>query len=147
MKNRAAIPVLPCHCASLRKAARHLSQAYDEALAPSGLRITQFSLLAAISLTQEGEPTLRELAETMGMDRSTLGHNLRPLEREHLVSLETGRADARSRSVVLTPQGREKLNQAAPLWRAMQARFEAGYGKGPSASLRASLLRVAGMPF
>ena len=82
----------PCHCAVLRKASRHVSQVYDLAVAPAGLKTTQFSLLAAIHRNGEESSTMGELAEVMVMDRSTLGHNLRPLKHNGLITIETGLA-------------------------------------------------------
>jgi len=137
----------PCHCNVLRKAARHVSQAYDTALQPAGLKTTQFSLLAAINRRKDSPPTMQELAEVMVMDRSTLGHNLRPLERDRLVSLQASKADRRSRLVYLTDRGRLKLEEAAKLWREMQKRFEAAFGEGRTASIREALLALATTPF
>jgi DNA-binding MarR family transcriptional regulator len=133
----------PCHCAVLRKASRHLSQAYDVALAPAGLKTTQFSLLAAIYSNGGESFTMGDLAEAMVMDRSTLGHNLRPLERNHLITIETGGSDARRRQIRLTAQGHAKLKRAGLLWKKMQARFEAAYGAKSTARLRQALLKLA----
>src|SRR5215216_4690522 len=72
-----------CACANLRKAARAVTQVFDEALAPSGLRATQFTLLVTSRLM--GESTINELAEKMAMDRTTLSRNLKPLLRSALL--------------------------------------------------------------
>lgn len=133
----------PCHCAVLRKASRHVSQAYDLALAPAGLKTTQFSLLAAIHHGGGGCLTISELAGVMVMDRSTLGHNLRPLERNGLVVIETGRDDARRRRIRVTSKGRAKLKETGRLWVKMQARFESAFGAGATANLRDALLTLA----
>lgn len=137
----------PCHCNVLRKAARHVSHAYDVALQPSGLKTTQFSLLAAIERRQDNPPTMQELAEVMVMDRSTLGHNLRPLERDRLVELGTSASDRRSRLVCLTGKGRRKLQEAAGFWREMQQRFESAFGAKRTAHLREDLLVLATIQF
>jgi DNA-binding MarR family transcriptional regulator len=137
----------PCHCAVLRKASRHVSQAYDLALAPSGVKTTQFSLLAAVHRNGGESLTIGELAEVMGMDRSTLGHNLRPLERDGLVTIETGLNDARRRRIRLTSKGRAKLKEAAVLWQKMQARFESAFGSKATADLRTALLTLATTKF
>ena len=133
----------PCHCAVLRKASRHVSQAYDLALAPGGLKTTQFSLLAAIHHGGGECLTINELAEVMVMDRSTLGHNLRPLERNDLIIIETGRDDARRRRIRLTSKGRAKLKETGRLWVKMQARFESAFGAKATANLRDALLTLA----
>ena len=137
----------PCHCAVLRKASRHVSHAYDVVLSPTGLKTTQFSLLAAIRSNGEEALTMGELAEIMVMDRSTLGHNLRPLRREGYLVIETGVSDSRSRTVRLTEKGERKLRQVAVLWNEMQARFEAAFGLRATGELRAALLRLATTDF
>lgn len=136
----------PCHCNVLRKAARHVSQAYDAALHPTGLKTTQFSLLAAINRREKNPPTMQELAEVMVMDRSTLGHNLRPLERDRLIRLQPGTEDRRSRLVSLTKLGQAKLEEAAQLWRQMQLHFEAAFGSQRTARIREALLALATTP-
>ena len=91
-----------CFATAARKASRRLTQFYDEALEPSGLRSTQYAILA--ELARSGEPpTLAELASTLVSDRSSVGHNLRPLTRDGYVALEPGAEDRRERRIVLTP--------------------------------------------
>ncbi len=104
-----------CHCAVLRKASRRISHTYDTALAPSGLKTTQFSLLAAISQTEDAPLTMKELAEAMVMDRSTLGHNLRPLERDGFVEYPSGEDRRPQPGDRPDRKGRKKLTEAAAL--------------------------------
>lgn len=130
---------ISCNCFAIRSAARHASQFYDRHLAPSGLRTTQFSVLA--NLAKAGQLSINELAGRMAMDRTTTGRALRPLEREGLVAIGPGR-DGRTRALSLTEAGRERLARAAPLWREAQSAFEAGYGTADAADLRAQLARV-----
>ncbi len=115
-----------CLCFELRKAARATSRAYDEALAPSGLRVTQFSLLIVIQTL--GRPSLTELAEAAVMERTTLTRNLRLLEREKLVASEPGE-DRRQRFVRLTARGKTRLEAALPHWHAAQGRMSEQLGK------------------
>ena len=75
-----------CNCFAVRSAARHVTQLYDQLLAPAGLRVTQFSILA--KLKRRGPLTINALADDMVMDRTTLGRNIRPLERDGLISVE-----------------------------------------------------------
>ena len=98
-----------CNATALRKASRRLSQLYDDALAPSGLRGTQFAILAEVAGRGSDPPTMAELAAALVVDRSALGHNLRPLERDGLVALRTDAQDRRRRHVVLTGRGAAKL--------------------------------------
>ena len=106
-----------CACANLRKAARVVTQVFDEALAPSGLRVTQFTLLVTNRLA--GESTINELAERMAMDRTTLSRNLRPLVRSGLLEVRPGK-DSRMRLVRVTPAGERILEEAYPLWKRAQ---------------------------
>src|SRR5260370_3020293 len=79
-----------CSAAVLRMAARRVSQFYDAYLAPEGLKVSQYSVLSTAARRRDQAPTVNELAEELGMDRSTLGHNLRPLERAGLVAVDVG---------------------------------------------------------
>ena len=141
----APIPHSPCTCGSLRKASRRVSQFYDTALAPLGIKSTQYSILSEVARGRiEGPVTMRELATSMVMDRSTLGHNLKPLERDDLVTLRCSTDDRRKRYVELTKKGKSTLQKASRLWRQAEGRFEKIFGKEPAAELRAVLLGIAG---
>jgi DNA-binding MarR family transcriptional regulator len=125
-----------CTCASLRKATRLVTQAYDEALAPTGLRATQFTVLVTLSKT--GELPLTRLAEALVMDRTTLTRNLKPLLRDRLVRIDTA-ADQRVRRVALTDAGRDIVDQALPHWQAVQSRMVKRLGRSRWAGLIADL--------
>ncbi len=109
-----------CLCFNLRKAARAVTQLYDAALEPAGLRATQFSLLAV--LDGRDPVTITDLARAMVMDRTTLTRNLRPLEKQGLVAIAPG-DDRRTREVSLTRRGRRTLATAVPRWRHAQTRM------------------------
>jgi DNA-binding MarR family transcriptional regulator len=133
-----------CTCGSLRKASRRISQFYDTALAPAGIKSTQYSILSEVQRgSLAGPMTMCELATAMVMDRSTLGHNLKPLARDDLVKLRLSPDDRRKRYVELTRKGRLILRQARRLWRRAEARFEEIFGKQTAAELRAVLLGIA----
>ena len=132
-------PLVACNCLALRQAARHVTQIYDQHLAPAGLRTTQFSVLAR--LDRLGPVAIHELAASLVMDRTTTGRALRPLEREGLVAIGPG-PDGRTRALSVTPAGKARLAQATPLWREAQRAFEAGYGSAEAADLRAALMRL-----
>ena len=106
-----------CLCIDLRTAAHKLTQVYDEAMASSGLSVTQFSQMNLIR-THDGS-TLTELADASDLDRSTLGRNLKVLEKMGLVTTKVG-SDARSRSIHLSRKGVNAFKRAAPLWYAAQ---------------------------
>lgn len=134
-----------CTCGSLRKASRRISQFYDTALAPVGIKSTQYSILSEVERgSRVGPVTMCELANAMVMDRSTLGHNLKPLERDDLVVLKLSAADKRKRHVELTRKGKAMLQKARRVWRHAEGRFEKIFGKEPAAELRAVLLGIAG---
>jgi DNA-binding MarR family transcriptional regulator len=134
----------PCNCAMIRQAARRLTRFYDQALAPTGLRITQYPIL--VTLAVGGPVTMNLLAERMVMDRATLGHNLRPLEAQGLLTMTPGE-DRRSRIVALTETGRQRLRDARPAWNAAQRGFEAAFGPEDAAALRATMGRLARLDF
>ncbi len=114
-----------CMCASVRQTGRALTNLYDEILAPSGLRVMQFSLLA--HLANVDETTLTRLAEVRVIDRTTLTRNLTPLERDGLVTVTAG-ADRRTRVVRITDTGRAAMKRAFPYWREAQRQIIAGLG-------------------
>ncbi len=115
--------VRDCLCLHSRQAARHLTQIYDHALRTSGLRVTQFQLLAAID---ETEPVIQQtLSNLMGMDRTTLTRNLALLQGEGLVDMRPGLNDRRERSYRLTKAGRQAVAKALPLWRSAQQELTA----------------------
>lgn len=107
-----------CTCFNLRKAARAITQHYDEALKPSGLRATQFSILGV--LARMTPAPLNRLSDALVMDRTTLTRNLRPLVAKGLIVIAADEDDRRRRSVGLTGKGAKALNQALPLWRSVQ---------------------------
>lgn len=129
-----------CTCLALRQAARHVSQSYDQKLAPSGLRTSQFSILA--KLKQHGALTVNALAAALVMDRTTLGRNIQPLERDGLIAVAPSRADRRSKEVRLTDTGSARLRAAFKLWVAAQRQFDSAFGATRTAALRALLRDV-----
>jgi DNA-binding MarR family transcriptional regulator len=122
-----------CLCLNIRKMARVLTHNYEASLQPSGLRITQFSLLVAIALAQK--VPLTRLAEVIAMDRTTLARNLKPLERQNLITVETSTEDRRVRVIALTDQGRQKLNEALPRWKQAQTQMMSLLGPQQSQAL------------
>ena len=126
----------PCVCSALRAASRHVSQMYDDALAPLDLTITGYSLLVRIDAL--AAPSMNELAEAAVMDRSTLSRNLKPLLDANFIAVHAG-DDRRRKEFSLSAKGRRRLSAAYPRWREVQQRFKRLYGTAESAAL-ASLL-------
>jgi DNA-binding MarR family transcriptional regulator len=129
----------PCHCTAIRQAARQVTQIYDRHLAPTGLRASQLAVLRAIA--RHAPITVLNLAEVSVMDRTTTSRALRPLERDRLVSVLPG-ADARTRVVTITPEGRALMERTNPAWEQAQAEFERRFGAAETAGLRAQLTDV-----
>jgi DNA-binding MarR family transcriptional regulator len=100
-------------------------------------------MLTEIDRRAGAPPTIRDLADSLVMDQSTIGQNLRPLEREGLIALVQDEVDRRSRRVKLTKAGRARFAAALPLWRAAQAHFENGFGRQAAAELRVVLAKIA----
>jgi DNA-binding MarR family transcriptional regulator len=134
-----------CNCAQLRKASRRVTRLYDDALAPIGLGANQYSILA--QLNHAGPSAIGDLAGLLVMDRSTLGHLLRPLEKRRLVRLDVSDQDGRSRIADLTPAGRAVVASGRPLWARAQQRFAKAVGQDDAIELRAVLKRVANADF
>ena len=133
-----------CTCGSLRRASRRLTQFYDAALAPVGIRLTQYSILSELERrASDGPVSMHVLADAMVMDRSTVGHNLRPMQREALLVLTLAKDDKRKRHVELTRKGRATLRRARVLWRRAENRVDEVFGRKPVADLRAALLNIA----
>jgi len=109
-------------------------------LAPTGLRTTQYSILAR--LKRKGPLTINALAEAMVMDRTTLGRNILPLQRDGLIKIKSAASDRRAKELRLTKAGESRLQQAREGWSQAQARFEAAFGEDRAADLR-ELLRTA----
>ena len=114
-----------CTAHNLRKATRAITNLYDAAMRPTGLRVSQFGLLVALALAEEA--TVSRLAGGLGLDRTTMTRNLGPLERRGLVASATG-DDARNRVLHLTGKGVAALQRALPVWERVQGRVVRGLG-------------------
>jgi DNA-binding MarR family transcriptional regulator len=119
------IPDLPCMCASFRRASRALTQSYDEALRPLGLRATQFTILQVLSRT--GELSQGELGQILAMDSTSLTRTLRIMAREGWIAERRGE-DRRERLLRLAKAGRYQFNRALPAWGVAQAQLERQLG-------------------
>ncbi|WP_419903365.1 MarR family winged helix-turn-helix transcriptional regulator [Kiloniella sp.] len=131
-----------CACFNIRAAARTLTRAYDDALKPVGLKVTQFTILAAINKIDEAVP-IGTLAKALSMDRTTLTRNLGPLEKQGLVEV-LPEGYRRSRGMVLTEKGRKTLEAAAPLWRRAQETTVGRIGSERWTSLQQDMVALVG---
>jgi|ERR1700730_1927652 DNA-binding MarR family transcriptional regulator len=114
------LPDLSCMCANLRRASRALTQLYDEALRPLGLRVTQFTILQVLS--RAGEVSQGEVGRILAMDSTTLTRTLRIIGREGWIAERRG-MDRRERLLRLAKAGRYQFNHALPLWEKAQAQL------------------------
>ncbi len=128
-----------CTCGRLRRATRALTQLYDDVMAPSGLRVTQFSLLR--TLAREGTSRMSDLASAMLLDRTALSRTLDPLYERGLVAVSAGR-DARTREISLTSAGTKALRAAEPHWRRAQAQVAKRIGAAKLDTLIATLRAI-----
>jgi len=135
-------PVHLCACANLRQATRAITQFYEEALKPTGLRATQFTLLTAIATCEVVSMT--RLADVLIMDRTTLTRNLKPLKKEGLIETVLGE-DRRKRLVSLTPKGEAALENALPLWEVAQTRVVEVLGQQQFANFLQELTSVVSL--
>jgi len=129
-----------CVCLNTRKVARALTNALDKALAPTGLRLTQFSMLAHVRAL--GPLTVGDLTGAMDLDQTTVSRNVDVLRRAKLLSVERA---GRSRIIQLTAAGQAVLDHAYPLWASRQATLVANIGgEAGWSALRGDLARIAG---
>ncbi|MEX2691054.1 MarR family winged helix-turn-helix transcriptional regulator [Rhizobium mongolense] len=134
-----------CSNSALRRATRQLGQLYDDVLAPSGLKATQYGLLSQIHFN--GNPSLKSLADGLVMDLSALGQTLKPLIRDGLLELVPDEKDRRVKRAGLTEIGVEKWQEAHLLWREAHSRFDNAFGEEESAALRNAMNRIASPDF
>jgi len=123
--NERSIPALPCMCANLRRASRALTQVYDEALRPLGLRTTQFTVLQALSLA--GEVSQGTLGDILAMDTTTLTRTLAIMSRHCWIAKRYGK-DRRERRLCLTKSGEAQLDRVTPAWEKLQAKLRRQLG-------------------
>jgi DNA-binding MarR family transcriptional regulator len=115
-----------CTCFNVRRAARAVTQFYDDIMAPSGIKATQFTMLGAVGMM--GPASVTRLAEHLALDRTTLTRNLKVLEQQGLIRTGSGE-DRRERVVSLTAEGEAAIERATPVWREAQERLAAQFGE------------------
>ena len=130
----------PCACTTVRRASRILARAFDVALEPAGLNVTQLAVLRAIQ-RHAGEPLTR-VAEDLGMDRTSLYRAVTPMQRDGWLTTAAG-ADARSRTAEFTTRGLRVLEAADPAWGRLQTEIIERFGRDKWAALVSELERLA----
>jgi DNA-binding MarR family transcriptional regulator len=134
-----------CNCLAIRQAARHVTQFYDQLFAPAGLRATQFAILSR--LRWKGPMPINALASLLVMDRTTLGRNILPLQRDGLIEVAPNATDRRRRELRLTEAGIARHRAAVEHWEEAQKRFDQVFGDTRAAELRDLLRDVAASDF
>jgi DNA-binding MarR family transcriptional regulator len=109
-------------------------------MAETGLRATQYTILSL--LASRGPTTMAALADVLSMDRATMGHNVRPLERDGLITIQIGREDRRERELALSTLGAKIEAQSKPSWQKAQARFEKEFGTEDALAMRRFMARI-----
>ncbi len=139
VESRTPLPLLPCTCANLRRAARAVTRLYNRELQHDGIEVTQFTLLMALNLT--GEIPQGELGKLLALDSTSLTRMLAPLKKRGWVQAKEG-GDRRLRIFGLTPAGRAKFEQSLPHWKRAQDRVQKALGEKTMARLSGSLMEV-----
>jgi DNA-binding MarR family transcriptional regulator len=134
-----------CNCQAIRQAARHVTQFYDQLFAPIGLRATQYAILSR--LRREGPMSINALAAMLVMDRTTLGRNILPLERDGLIEVGRSDTDRRRHELRLTEAGIALHRAALQHWEEAQKRFSDVFGDARAAALRDLLREVTASDF
>ena len=129
----------PCHCLNIRRASRAVTQFYEKILEPSGLKVTQYSLLR--NLESVGPVSISVLAKIMRIDRTTLNRNMKPLLNAGLITVNSGE-DSRSKLVTFTEAGQAALSKALTLWNEAQVLLEEYLGKSELDSFEKTLSKL-----
>jgi DNA-binding MarR family transcriptional regulator len=135
------LPALPCMCGNFRRTSRALTQLYETALRPLGLRATQLTILQVLSRT--GEVSQGHLGVMLAMDSTSLTRTLAIMIRKHWITQRRGK-DRRERWLRLSNAGEAQLRRALPLWEKVQSRLRRQLGKRAWNDLLQLTRQVAG---
>lgn len=130
----------PCSCFYLRRAARLVTRQYADTMKAAGLKSSQFSILSMLSY--HGQLTISELAEKMGLERTSMSRTLRPMEKDGLITISDEK-DHRRRYIALTKQGVATFKRALPLWNKAQGELKLQLGESDLKQLKTLLKRTA----
>lgn len=146
MNQRKPRTTSPCIAAAMRAATRRVTLLYDEVMAPSGLRVTQFHILSELERQAANPPTVTELCEILTMERTALGQTLQPLHDQGFVEHTRDESDRRRRPVRLTPEGQRAVIKGRKYWAKAHAQFEQFFGNDAMVELRSTLRDIAESP-
>ncbi|MGA9472090.1 MAG: MarR family winged helix-turn-helix transcriptional regulator [Terriglobales bacterium] len=119
------LPNLPCLCANFRRASRALTQLYETAIRPLGIRATQLTILQV--LTRAGDLPQGKLGEILAMDSTSLTRTLAIMKRHGWIAYRRGE-DRRERWVCLAPGGKSQLRRVEPAWEKVQSHLRSQLG-------------------
>jgi DNA-binding MarR family transcriptional regulator len=142
LSDRSLLPVLPCACANLRRAARAVTRIYNQELRTTGLELTQYTLLMALDIT--GESTQGELGRLLALDSTTLTRMLAPLKKHGWIGTQPGK-DRRQRLLRLSASGRRKLQESQGDWTRAQVKLRQSLGETMWNEMQKLLTDVAGV--
>jgi DNA-binding MarR family transcriptional regulator len=145
MSSDEAATARDCNCLAIRQAARHVTQFYDQIFAPIGLRATQYAMLSR--LRRDGPMPINALAAALVMDRTTLGRNILPLERDGLIEIVVSPEDRRRRELRLSAAGAARQRAGSERWTLAQAGFDEAFGRKRAAKMRKMMREVASCEF
>jgi len=128
-----------CSCTNVRRGARAITKFYDSVMQPSGIKVTQFSILR--NIINAGPLNVSELSVILRLDRTTLVRNLKYLELNKFIESSAGQ-DARSRVLKATESGRHIIEEAIPYWEQAQAAIRRRLGSADHEKLIALLMKV-----
>jgi DNA-binding MarR family transcriptional regulator len=137
-----AAALAQCACIHMRVASRVMTRLYDEALAPSGIRISQLATLSVLAF--QGPFTVKALANALVMDRTTLTADLKPLETRGFLEIVPGK-DRRTRVIAISKKGRKVLEAAIPAWQRAQEQVKSEFGEVRLQGLLHDLREVVSM--
>jgi DNA-binding MarR family transcriptional regulator len=130
--------ILGCNCLRIRRTARRITVMYDETMAPTGLTVGQFGILAQLyGFASFGRPSVPAgtLAERRDLDPTTLSRTMKPLQAQGLIRFRRDPDDGRVRLIELTDAGEKQFLRGVPYWRAAQQNLDKLLGRVTSASL------------
>ena len=130
---------IPCTCLKLRRASQAITKVYDQYLEPSGIKISQYSILSSISYLQP--VSVSDLASYLRLDRTTLVRNLKLIEQKGFIS-DLAKTGSRNRELTLTESGKAALRSAIPLWKDAQNYLEQYLGTEDLSALSSMLLKI-----
>ncbi|MFP3155842.1 MarR family transcriptional regulator [Lachnospiraceae bacterium ZAX-1] len=139
MKEKPHNKTYPCHCLNVRRTGQMITDMYNKNLAPSGLTVSQFSILSQLGCSES--VSVSEIAAALSLERTTLVRNLKILEKKGLICDNASKG--RSRQITLSEKGASCYDTARPFWENAQSNLEDAIGVESLALLANTLARLS----